>query len=208
MARYHEAVCRLCRREGMKLFLKGERCFKEKCAVERRSYAPGQHGKRRNKLQPYGMQLREKQKVRRVYGVLEAQFRRYFAEAVRQKGVTGENLLRLLEMRLDNVVYSLGFASSRNQARQLVLHGHVQVKGRTTNIPSFQVKPGMEITLKEGMRANTLVNEALDTAQGRGVPPWLELDSEGYRGKVLSLPSREDIRLPIQEQLIVELYSR
>ena len=208
MARYHEAVCRLCRREGMKLFLKGERCFKEKCAVERRSYAPGQHGKRRNKLQPYGMQLREKQKVRRVYGVLEAQFRRYFAEAVRQKGVTGDNLLRLLEMRLDNVVYSLGFASSRNQARQLVRHGHVQVNARTTNIPSFQVKPGMEITLKEGMRSNSMVNEALDTAQGRGVPPWLELDSEGYRGKVLSTPSREDIRLPIQEQLIVELYSR
>jgi small subunit ribosomal protein S4 len=192
----------------MKLFLKGERCFKEKCAVERRSYAPGQHGKRRNKLQPYGMQLREKQKVRRVYGVLEAQFRRYFAEASRLKGVTGENLLRLLELRLDNVVYSLGFASSRSQARQLVRHGHVQVNGRTTNVPSFQVKPSMEITLKEGMRANTLVNEALDTAQGRGVPPWLELDAEGYRGKVLSLPSREDIRLPIQEQLIVELYSR
>jgi len=192
----------------MKLFLKGERCFKEKCAVERRSYAPGQHGKRRNKLQPYGMQLREKQKVRRVYGVLEAQFRRYFAEASRQRGVTGENLLRLLEMRLDNVVYSLGFASSRSQARQLVRHGHLQVNGRTTNVPSFQVKPGQEITLKEGMRANTLVNEALDTAQGRGVPPWLELDAEGYRGKVLALPSREDIRLPIQEQLIVELYSR
>jgi small subunit ribosomal protein S4 len=192
----------------MKLFLKGERCFKEKCAVERRSYAPGQHGKRRNKLQPYGMQLREKQKVRRVYGVLEAQFRRYFAEASRLKGVTGENLLRLLEMRLDNVVYSLGFASSRSQARQLVRHGHVQVNGRTTNVPSFQVKPTMEITLKEGMRANTLVNEALDTAQGRGVPPWLELDAEGFKGKVLSLPSREDIRLPIQEQLIVELYSR
>ncbi len=208
MARQNEPVCRLCRREGMKLFLKGERCFKEKCAVERRSYAPGQHGKRRNKLQPYGMQLREKQKVRRVYGVLEAQFRRYFAEASRLKGVTGENLLRLLELRLDNVVYSLGFASSRSQARQLVRHGHVQVNGRTTNIPSFQVKPSMEITLKEGMRANTLVNEALDTAQGRGVPPWLELDAEGYRGKVLSLPSREDIRLPIQEQLIVELYSR
>jgi small subunit ribosomal protein S4 len=208
VARYNEPMCRLCRREGMKLFLKGERCFKEKCAVERRSYPPGQHGKRRNKLQPYGMQLREKQKVRRVYGVLEAQFRRYFAEAARQKGVTGENLLRLLELRLDNVVYSLGFASSRSQARQLVRHGHVQVNGRTTNVPSFQVKPGLEVTLKEGMRSNAMVNEALDTAQGRGVPPWLELDSEGYRGKVLSLPNREDIRLPIQEQLIVELYSR
>jgi small subunit ribosomal protein S4 len=192
----------------MKLFLKGERCFKEKCAVERRSYAPGQHGKRRNKPQPYGMQLREKQKVRRVYGVMEAQFRRYFAEAARQKGVTGENLLRVLELRLDNVVYSLGFASSRRQARQLVRHGHLLVNERTTTIPSLQVKPGMEIALKEKVRSNALVNEALDTAQGRGVPPWLELDAENYRGRVVSLPTREDIRLPIQEQLIVELYSR
>jgi small subunit ribosomal protein S4 len=192
----------------MKLFLKGERCFKEKCAVERRTYPPGQHGKRRNKMQPYGLQLREKQKVRRVYGVLEAQFRRYFAEASRQKGVTGENLLRLLEQRLDNVVYSLGFASSRSQARQLVRHGHVQVNGRKVDIPAFEVAPGMTVALKEGMRANALVNEALETAQGRGVPPWLELDAATYSGKVLSLPSREDIRLPIQEQLIVELYSR
>lgn len=192
----------------MKLFLKGERCFKEKCAVERRSYAPGQHGKRRNKMQPYGLQLREKQKVRRVYGVLERQFRRYFAEANRQKGVTGENLLRLLETRLDNVVYSLGFASSRNQARQLVRHGHVQVDGRRVNLPSFQVRPGMEVALKENVRANAFVVEALETAQGRGVPPWLELDSANFRGKVVALPTREDIRLPIQEQLIVELYSR
>ncbi|HPW55059.1 MAG: 30S ribosomal protein S4 [Thermoanaerobaculaceae bacterium] len=208
MARYHEPVCRLCRREGMKLFLKGERCFKEKCAVERRSYAPGQHGKRRNKMQPYGLQLREKQKVRRVYGVLERQFRRYFAEANRQKGVTGENLLRLLETRLDNVVYSLGFASSRSQARQLVRHGHVTVDGRRVNLPSFRVKPGMEVALKEDVRTNAFVVEALETAQGRGVPPWLELDSANFRGKVVALPTREDIRLPIQEQLIVELYSR
>jgi small subunit ribosomal protein S4 len=192
----------------MKLFLKGERCFKEKCAVERRSYAPGQHGKRRNKMQPYGLQLREKQKVRRVYGVLEKQFRRYFAEANRLKGVTGENLLRLLETRLDNVVYSLGFASSRSQARQLVRHGHLTVNGRRVNLPSFQVKPGMEIALKDDMRANAFVGEALDTAQGRGVPPWLELDSATFRGRVVALPTREDIRLPIQEQLIVELYSR
>lgn len=192
----------------MKLFLKGERCFKEKCAVERRSYAPGQHGKRRNKMQPYGLQLREKQKVRRVYGVLERQFRRYFAEANRQKGVTGENLLRLLETRLDNVVYSLGFASSRNQARQLVRHGHVTIDGRRVNLPSFQVKPGMEVALKEDVRANAFVVEALETAQGRGVPPWLDLDSANFRGKVVALPTREDIRLPIQEQLIVELYSR
>jgi small subunit ribosomal protein S4 len=208
VARYHEPVCRLCRREGMKLFLKGERCFKEKCAVERRSYAPGQHGKRRNKMQPYGFQLREKQKVRRVYGVLETQFRRYFAEAARRKGVTGENLLKLLEMRLDNVVYSLGFASSRAQARQLVRHGHVQLNGRRVDVPSFQVRAGMEIALKEAMRSNPFVVEALETAQGRGVPPWLELDAEGFRGKVLAEPAREDIRLPIQEQLIVELYSR
>lgn len=192
----------------MKLFLKGERCFKEKCAVERRSYAPGQHGKRRNKMQPYGLQLREKQKVRRVYGVLEKQFRRYFVEANRQKGVTGENLLRLLESRLDNVVYSLGFASSRNQARQLVRHGHVMVDGRRVNLPSFQVKPGMEIVLKPDVRSNAFVVEALETALGRGVPPWLELDSANFSGKVVALPTREDIRLPIQEQLIVELYSR
>lgn len=208
MARHHGPVCRQCRREGMKLFLKGERCFKEKCAVERRSYPPGEHGKRRNKMQPYGLQLREKQKVRRVYGVLETQFRRYFVEANRQKGVTGENLLRLLELRLDNVVYSLGFASSRAQARQLVRHGHVVVNGRRVNIPSYQVKPGMEVVLKDRLRSNTQVGDALDTAQGRGVPPWLELDPEQFRGKVLALPSREDIRLPIQEQLIVELYSR
>jgi len=192
----------------MKLFLKGERCFKEKCAVERRSYAPGQHGKRRNKMQPYGLQLREKQKVRRVYGVLERQFRRYFAEANRQKGVTGENLLRLLETRLDNVVYSLGFASSRSQARQLVRHGHVLVDGRRVNLPSFQVRPGMEVALKDDVRSNAFVVEALETAQGRGVPAWLELDSANFRGKVVALPTREDIRLPIQEQLIVELYSR
>jgi len=192
----------------MKLFLKGERCFKEKCAVERRSYAPGEHGKRRVKMQPYGLQLREKQKVRRVYGVLEKQFRRYFAEAARQRGVTGENLLRLLEQRLDNVVYSLGFASSRAQARQLVRHGHVQVNGRRVDIPSFQVKVGMEISLREKTRNNVQVADALDTAQGRGVPPWLELDAENMRGKVIALPNREDIRLPIQEQLIVELYSR
>jgi len=192
----------------MKLFLKGERCFKEKCSVERRTYAPGQHGKRRNKTQPYGHQLREKQKVRRVYGVLEAQFRRYFAEASRQKGVTGENLLRVLELRLDNVIYTLGFASSRNQARQLVRHGHVLINGRRQDVPSFGVRPGMEITLKEKLRSNAFVVEALETAQGRGVPPWLELDAENFRGKVLALPTREDIRLPIQEQLIVELYSR
>lgn len=208
MARYIGPVCRLCRREGMKLFLKGERCFKEKCAVERRAYAPGEHGKRRNKMQPYGLQLREKQKVRRVYGVLETQFRRYFEEASRRKGVTGENLLALLEMRLDNVIYSLGFASSRAQARQLVRHGHILVNGRKVNIPSFSVKPGMEIALREKMRTNAFIQEALETAQARGVPPWLELDADNFKGKVLALPTRADIRTPVQEQLIVELYSR
>jgi small subunit ribosomal protein S4 len=192
----------------MKLFLKGERCFKEKCAVERRSYPPGQHGKRRNKMQPYGLQLREKQKARRVYGILEKQFRKYFAEASRRKGVTGENLLRLLELRLDNVVYSLGFASSRAQARQLVRHGNILVNGRRVNLPSLQVKPGNEIAVKEDMKTNLFVVDALDTAQGRGVPPWLELDAEAFKGRVLATPNREDIRLPIQEQLIVELYSR
>lgn len=208
MARYTGPVCKLCRREGMKLFLKGERCFKEKCAVERRAYAPGEHGKRRNKMQPYGLQLREKQKVRRIYGVLEAQFRRYFEEAARQKGVTGENLLRLLELRLDNVVYSLGLASSRAQARQLVRHGHILVNGRKVNIPSFAVKPGMEIVLQERMRSNAYVQEALETAQARGVPAWLELDAENFKGRVVALPTRADIRTPVQEQLIVELYSR
>ena len=208
MARYSEPVCRLCRREGMKLFLKGERCFKEKCSVERRAYPPGMHGKRRNKAQPYGLQLREKQKVRRVYGVLEAQFRRYFASASRMRGVTGTNLLRLLELRLDNVVYSLGFAASRTQARQLVRHGHILVNGRKADIPSMQVKPGMEVSIKDDMKTNVFVTEALDTAQGRGVPPWIELDVESFRGKVVGQPARDDIKLPIQEQLIVELYSR
>ena len=208
MARYTDPVCRICRREGAKLFLKGTRCYSKKCSFERRPAPPGQHGVRRRKVGEYGMQLREKQKIRRIYSVLERQFQGYFETASSTPGVTGENLLRLLELRLDNVVYSLGFASSRSQARQLIRHGHVLVNGRRTDIPSFQVKPGMEVALKEKLRANAFVSEALDTAQGRGVPPWLELDGENYKGKVLALPTREDIRLPIQEQLIVELYSR
>lgn len=209
MARYRGPVCRLCRREGMKLFLKGERCYKEKCAIERRNQPPGQHGgARRRKPRAYGIQLREKQKLRRVYGVLEGQFRRTFDQANRRKGVTGENLLQLLELRLDNVVYSLGFATSRTQARQLLRHGHVMVDGRRVDIPSFRVKPGMEVSLREKSRKLVQIEEAVDFAQGRGIPAWLELDIANLSGKVLETPSREDIRFPIQEQLIVELYSR
>jgi len=209
MARYRGPVCRLCRREGMKLFLKGERCYKEKCAIERRNAPPGQHGMgRRRKVRAYGLQLREKQKLRRIYGLLEGQFRRTFDDANRRKGVTGENLLQLLELRLDNVVYSLGFATSRTQARQLVRHGHIQVSGRRVDIPSFRVRPGLEIGVRENSQKNVHIAEAVEFAQGRGIPPWLELDAEKLQGKVLDLPVREDVRFPIQEQLIVELYSR
>jgi len=193
----------------MKLFLKGERCYKEKCAIERRNAPPGQHGMgRRRKVRAYGLQLREKQKLRRIYGLLEGQFRRTFHDANRRKGVTGENLLQLLELRLDNVVYSLGFATSRTQARQLVRHGHIQVSGRRVDIPSFRVRPGMEIGVRENSQKNVHIAEAVEFAQGRGIPPWLELDAEKLQGKVLELPVREDVRFPIQEQLIVELYSR
>jgi small subunit ribosomal protein S4 len=193
----------------MKLFLKGERCYKEKCAIERRNAPPGQHGTgRRRKVRAYGLQLREKQKLRRIYGLLEGQFRRTFDEANRRKGVTGDNLLQLLETRLDNVIYSLGFATSRTQARQLVRHGHIDVDGRRVNIPSFRVRPGMEIVVREKSRKNAQIAEAMEFAQGRGIPPWLELDPAAMTGKVLESPTREDIRFPIQEQLIVELYSR
>ena len=193
----------------MKLFLKGERCFKEKCAIERRGYPPGQHGQRRGRRSlNYGPQLREKQKVKRIYGVLESQFRKYFKEAERRKGITGENLLILLEQRLDNVVYSLGFASSRSQARQLVRHGHIEVDGRKVTIPSFQVRVGQVISVKEGSRKNEFIQGSLEGAGGRGIPPWLTLDLDNFKGEVKSLPTREDIKLPIQEQLIVELYSR
>jgi small subunit ribosomal protein S4 len=209
VARYTGPVCRLCRRERMKLFLKGERCFKEKCAIERRGYPPGQHGQRRGrKALGYGIQLREKQKVKRIYGVLERQFRLYFQEADRRKGITGENLLQMLERRLDNVVFSLGFAASRPQARQLVRHGHILVDGRKVTIPSFQVRVGQSIVVRESSRQNAQVRSALESAMGRGVPDWLTLDAEGFTGKVQALPAREDIKLPIQEQLIVELYSR
>jgi len=192
----------------MKLFLKGDRCFKEKCAFERRGYAPGQHGRRRTKIQGYGIQLREKQKVKRMYGVLERQFRNYFASASRAKGITGSNLLQMLESRLDNVVYRLGFAFSRSAARQLVAHGHIRVNGRKVDIPSARVKAGAIVSLKEDSRSNDIIKMCLDTAKGRGVPAWLELDADRFQGTVKQLPNREDITLPIQEQLIVELYSK
>jgi small subunit ribosomal protein S4 len=209
LARYREPVCRLCRREGMKLFLKGQRCFTDKCEIEKRNFAPGQHGKsRRPKVLGYGLQLREKQKVRRLYGILEDQFRNYFEKAARKKGVTGETLLAMLERRLDNTIYRLGFASSRAEARQLVRHGHVQVSGRTVNIPSFEVSPGHEIAIREKSRNHQALPRSLDLMGGRSVPTWLELDREGLKGRVISLPKREDVNFPIQEQMIVELYSK
>jgi small subunit ribosomal protein S4 len=209
LARYRDAVCRLCRREGVKLFLKGQRCLTDKCAIERRNFAPGQHGKsRRPKLVGYGVQLREKQKVRRLYGILEDQFRAYFEKAAAMKGITGENLLHLLEQRLDNAVYRLGLATSRAEARQLVRHGHIFVSGRKVNIPSFQVAPGQEIAVRESSRTSTTILRALDLAGGRSLPSWLEFDRGALKGKVLSVPKREDVNFPIQEQMIVELYSK
>jgi len=188
--------------------LKGDRCFKEKCAFERRGYPPGQHGRRRTKVQSYGIQLREKQKVKRMYGVQERQFRTYFAKAARTKGITGSSLLQMLETRLDSVVYRLGFASSRAMARQLVAHGHIQVNGRKLTVASAAVKPGKIVALRESSRKNEQVKICLDTAKGRGVPAWLELDADAFQGTVKALPTREEITMPIQEQLIVELYSK
>jgi len=208
VARLTGAVCRLCRREGLKLFLKGDRCFKEKCAFERRGYAPGQHGRRRTKVQNYGIQLREKQKVKRMYGVLERQFRGYFVRAARAKGITGTNLLQTLERRLDNVVYRLGFASSRSMARQLVSHGHIQVNGRKMTVPSALVKTGGVVALREKSRKNEQIKICVDTAKGRGVPAWLDLDADQFQGTIRQLPARDEILMPIQEQLIVELYSK
>jgi len=209
MARYKGPVCRLCRREETKLFLKGDRCYTEKCAFERRAYAPGQHGNaRRRKRSDYGEQLREKQKVRRIYGILEKQFRNYYARASKMKGVTGENLLQLLERRLDNVVYRLGLACNRSEARQLTLHRHVLVNGRRVNIPSFLVKPGDEVEVREKSRTMARIADSLAGVDRRGVPQWLELDKDNFRGKVAAMPSREDISIQIREQLIVELYSK
>jgi small subunit ribosomal protein S4 len=208
VARYRESVCRLCRREGMKLFLKGDRCFTNKCAVERRNFPPGQHGKRRSKILGYGIQLREKQKVKRFYGVLEGQFRLTFQQAERMRGVTGENLLSLLERRLDNVVHRLGFSGSRPQARQLVRHGHVRVNGRKVNVPSMIVPQGAVVSIKDKSRTNPLIASAVETAKGRGIPAWLELDAAQFQGKVVALPKREDVSIPISEKQIVELYSK
>ncbi len=209
MARYTGSVCRFCRRETTKLFLKGDRCHTDKCAIERRNYAPGQHGQGRIKVSDYGTQLREKQKMKRTYGLLEGQFRAYFKRADRMKGVTGENLLILLERRLDSIVYRLGFATSRNEARQLVRHNHFKVNGRKVNIPSFLVRPGDVIELREKSREVTRVNEALDGVMRRGVPSWLELDRPAFKGSLKSLPVREELTTPaFQEKLIVELYSK
>lgn len=208
MARYTGPSCRLCRREGSELFLKGERCYTDKCAIKRRSYPPGQHGQGRIKVSDYGVQLREKQKVRRIYGILENQFRGYFETADRMKGVTGENLLFLLERRLDNVVYRLGFATSRDEARQLVRHSHFTLNGRKANIPSMQVKSGDVIQLREKSRKITVINESLEAVVRRGIPQWLELEKDAFKGTIKALPVREDITMPIQEQLIVELYSK
>jgi small subunit ribosomal protein S4 len=208
MARYNGPVCRLCRREGMKLFLKGERCYTEKCAIEKRNMPPGQHGRsRKAKIVGYGIQLREKQKVKRIYGVLENQFRLYFEQAERTRGITGELLLQLLERRLDNACYRLGFATSRAQARLLVRHGHFLVNGKKVNIPSYSLKAGDAVTVRESSHKNPAILHAAEEVKGRGIPEWLNLEGE-LAGKVVSMPTREQINLPVQEQLIVELYSK
>lgn len=208
MARYTGAVCRLCRREGQKLFLKGDRCYTEKCAVDRRTYAPGQHGQNRSKTSEYGAQLREKQKAKRFYGLLESQFRSYFDMAVKMKGKKGENLLSLLERRMDNVIYRLGFAMSRAEARQLVRHGHFEVDGRKVDIPSFLVKPGMVVALREASRNVERIKSNLEANSFRQPPKWLEYDANTFTAKVVAVPERDDIDLPVNEQLIVELYSK
>ncbi len=211
MARYIGSVCRLCRREGMKLFLKGERCHSEKCAVDKRNIPPGQHGRGRRpkKMMGYGIQLREKQKARRVYGILERQFRRYYEKAAQMKGITGENLLGMLERRLDNVVYRMGFGTSRNQARQLVRHGHIQVNGRKVNIPSFQVSQNDVVEIKEKSRKNSMILSALEATAHQPTPSWLEVDRDALKGRVIGAPKRDElVQIQLNEQLIVELYSR
>ncbi len=210
MARYIGPVCRLCRREGMKLFLKGERCHSEKCAIERRNFVPGQHGKdRKAKLVGYGLQLREKQKARRIYGVLETQFRNTFEKAALQKGITGENLLGSLERRLDSVIYRMGFGTSRAQARQIVRHGHIQVNGRKVNIPSFQVKVGDEVAVRETSKNNATVLNARDATAHAPAPGWMDVDRDALKGRITGLPKREElVQIQLNEQLIVELYSK
>jgi small subunit ribosomal protein S4 len=208
VAKYRGPVCRLCRREGEKLFLKGSRCMTEKCAIERRSYPPGQHGQKRPRNSEYSTQLREKQKLRRIYGLMECQFRGVFERAERQSGITGEALLRLLECRLDNVAYRLGFGASRKEARQLVSHGHLTMNGRKINVPGAQVKAGDVISVRERSRTLVSIQTALESVEGRGIPEWLDLDKTAFRGTVRALPSKDQISLPVNEQMVVELYSR
>lgn len=208
MARYTDASCRLCRREGDKLFLKGERCYSNKCAVARRAYAPGQHGQSKKKLSEYGIQLREKQKARRYYGILESQFRKYFEMASAKKGVTGENLLQILELRLDNAVYRLGFGASRAEARQMVRHAHFLVNGKKVNIPSYLLTAGDVIEVRENSRSLPHFKDVAENGSSRLVPKWLELNAQSLSGKVVALPAREDVDLPLREHLIVELYSK
>jgi len=208
LARYRESSCRLCRREGLKLFLKGDRCYTEKCAFERRGYAPGEHGQMRKKHTDYGVQLREKQKLKRMYGVLESQFRGYFEKADKQKGITGTNLLLLLEKRLDNMVFRMGFANSRTEARLLVRHGHFLVDGKPVDIPSYLVDAGDEIEVRPQSRTMARIVEAMETVVRRGVPQWLSLDKGNFKGLVKALPTRDELTMPIREQLVVELYSK
>jgi small subunit ribosomal protein S4 len=208
LSRYRGSVCRQCRRENLKLFLKGDRCFSDKCSFDRRGYPPGQHGQRRGKLSDYGIQLREKQKVRRLYGLSEKQFRLIFEKADRKKGITGSTLLSLLETRLDNAVFRMGFVNSRNQGRHFVRHNHFIVNGKKVNIPSYQVKKGDCIEVREKSRSIKAIVDSLDAIVRRGIPQWLEIDKDNYKGDVVGAPAREDIKLPIQEQLIVEFYSK
>jgi small subunit ribosomal protein S4 len=208
LARYRESVCRICRREGMKVFLKGDRCYSEKCAFERRGYAPGDHGQLRKKFSDYGVQLREKQKLKRMYGLLEKQFRGYFDKADRQKGITGSNLLLFLERRLDNMIFRMGFASSRSEARQLVRHNHFMVSGKPVNIPSYLIRLGDDVQVREGSRKVERILEAMETVARRGVPQWLEVDKANFKGVVKTLPTREELTMPVREQLVVELYSK
>ena len=208
MARYTESVCRLCRREGLKLFLKGERCYTDKCAIERRNYPPGEHGQARSKFSEYAVQLREKQKVKRMYGIMERQFRRYFHLAERSRGITGETLLLLLEQRLDNMVYRMGFATSRAEARQLVRHGHFLVDARKVDIPSYLLNPGQTVSVRESSRTIARIVDNLAQAERRGVPDWLEVQREAFSARVKALPTRADLTMPINEKLVVELYSK
>jgi small subunit ribosomal protein S4 len=209
LARYTDSSCRLCRRENLKLFLKGDRCYSEKCSFERRGYAPGDHGQAHKKQRSdYGVQLREKQKLKRLYGLLEKQFRGYFEKADQQKGITGTNLLVFLERRMDNMIFRMGLANSRVEARQLISHGHFLINGKPVNIPSYLLKAGDEVSVKEGSRKITRVLEAMETVARRGVPHWLELDKENFKASLKLLPVREDLTMPVQEQLVVELYSK